>query len=431
MTDIDTTDIDTTDIPADHVTGPGNDADAPVTTEERVARRARRAARDGAHIGAHSRSHNGAHNGTGHDRANETDGPVRVPGVAASPKHAVSVRVHVSWRHALLAGLACFAVWLLLDAPTLYRSAQAGPLGVRRSVAVAVLRPIAAGSDALGLSHVVGGANRAIGHTGYAGSGVLQVEGPAPHRHRPVRGAFVESPRPPAAPGPTTPVTAPDGLAPLAVPTAAAPLRVLVVGDSLGIDFGQPLVNDLAGTGVVNAVLDGHIDTGLARPDYFDWQAELRGDLARYQPQAVVVLLGANDPQNFIDGGTALAYGSESWDAAYAKRVGAFMASATAAGARVLWVGMPPMADPGLNTKMQVLNDIYQGQAARYPGVTYFASWPVLSDPAGGYETFLPDASGSEVQVREPDGTHIAAGGAQRLSLSAISEMGRVWAVAL
>jgi hypothetical protein len=426
MTDIDMTDIDMTDIPADHMTGPGAEAVSPVATEERVARRPRHAIRNGTHNGAH----NGMRPGSRDDTANEIDGPVRVPDVAPPNEHAAGP-VHVSWRHALLAGLACFALWLLLDAPTLYRSAQAGPLGVRRSVAVAVLRPIAAGSDALGLSHVVGAADRVIGDTGHAGSGVLQVEGPPSHRHRPAPEALRARPARAGAPRPTTPVTAPDGLAPLAPPTTAAPLRILVVGDSLGIDFGQSLVNDLAGTGVVNAVLDGHIDTGLARPDYFDWQAELSGDLVRYQPQAVVVFLGANDPQNFIDGGSALAYGTESWDAVYAQRVGAFMASATAEGARVLWIGMPPMADPALSAKMQALNGIYQGQAAVHPGVTYLSSWPVFSDAGGGYQTFLPDASGNEVQVREPDGTHIAPGGAQRLSLSTMSEMGHVWGIDL
>jgi len=40
-------------------------------------------------------------------------------------------------------------------------------------------------------------------------------------------------------------------------------LRVLVVGDSLGIDLGDSLVNDLANTGVVTATLDGKESTGL------------------------------------------------------------------------------------------------------------------------------------------------------------------------
>ena len=104
---------------------------------------------------------------------------------------------------------------------------------------MAVLRPIADVSGALGLGHVVGGADRVIGHTGNTGSGVLQVEGVPAHRHRVALVAPRTSPasahrrtrtRTPgtrtgsASPSsPTTTVTAPDGLAPLAVPTPARP----------------------------------------------------------------------------------------------------------------------------------------------------------------------------------------------------------------
>ena len=41
-------------------------------------------------------------------------------------------------------GLLCFLIWLLFDANQLYHSAQAGQIGVRRTVAVSILRPIAA-----------------------------------------------------------------------------------------------------------------------------------------------------------------------------------------------------------------------------------------------------------------------------------------------
>ena len=350
--------------------------------------------------------------------------PPRARTAVAAPSAA---RRTVSWRQALAAGIVGFAVWLLLDAPTLMRSAESGPLGARRTVAIMVLRPIDDLSRALGLSHVVGAADRAVGRRS---TGVLQVEGPPVRRHP----SAPSGPGGSAAPGRVfgfTPVTAPDGLRPLGAPSAAAPLQVLTVGDSLGIDFGQTLVNDLAATGVVHAVLDGHIDTGLARPDYFDWQAELQADLARYQPQAVVVFIGANDPQNFIDGGSALAYGTPAWSDAYARRVGAFMDAATSAHARVLWVGMPPMADPTLNAKMQVLNAIYQSQASAHPGVTYFPSWTALSGGQGGYAAFLPDASGNEVTVREPDGTHIAPAGAERLARAAIAALDHAWGLTL
>jgi uncharacterized protein len=441
-----------TDTPPDHSDEPGDRARVPVATEHLWSRPVPDDPGDATPVDGDGAT---GVNGNGHpvrDRVvpdrDEPDRPKpgrqerdrherdrEVPGSEEVP---VSGRVRVSWRHALAAGLACFAVWLLLDAPSLLHSARDAPLGTRRSVAMAVLRPIADASNALGLGHVVGGADRVIGQNATAGSGVLSVEGPPVRRHKavtppPTTTAPSSVPAPGSSPAPsaTTPVTAPDGLAPLAAPTPAAPLRLLVVGDSLGIDFGQPLVNDLAATNVVSAVLDGHIDTGLARPDYFDWPSELAHDLTRFQPQAVVVFIGANDPQNFMDGSTSLTYGTAAWNAAYGKRVGAFMAEAASSGARVLWVGMPPMADPVLNAEMENLNDIAQSQASAHLGVTYFASWPVLSNPQGHYAAFLPNASGSEVQIRDTDGTHLAGPGAQRLSQAAITFMEHEWGLVL
>jgi hypothetical protein len=439
-----------TDNPTDHKDPSDRRWNASVATEEWGRRHGGDDVGDGSSVALTDEETNGAPRLGTTEGVNGTDRPVRGRGVgkrgAAVGRHKRPVpgRAHVSWRHALAAGLVCFALWLVLDGPTLLQSAQDAPLGTRRTVAIDLLRPVAAVSKALGLSHVVGGADRAIGRTGNSGTGVLQVEGPPAHRHKvlppPTVTTTVPPPTAPASgpsastvptPTATTAVTAPDGLAPLAVPTQSAPLRLLVMGDSLGIDFGQPLVNDLAGTDVVSAVLDGHIDTGLARSDYFDWQSELQRDITQYQPQAIVVFIGANDPQNFVDGSTSVTYGTAAWNAAYAKRVSAFMTAATASGARVMWIGMPPMADPGLNAEMQHLNDIDSGQAAAHRGVTYFASWPVLSNPQGHFAAFLPDASGNEVQVRAPDGTHIAVPGAQRLSQATITFMGHEWGLVL
>jgi hypothetical protein len=427
-----------TDNPSDSMSPFPNPSHSRLATEERGMRPARADTGDGTSVVTDDERPDAPAFAILDEDVNATAPSVRVPAVDEPSPRPAHARVHVNWRHALLAGLACFAVWLVLDAPTLMRSAQDAPLGTRRSVAITVLRPIAAVSDAFGLSHVVSGTQRALGRTGNTGTGVLQVEGPPAHRHHRPPPLVPPTVTPPAAASSASPVvpsttvvTAPDGLAPLAVPTQSAPLRLLVVGDSLGIDFGQPLVNDLAATDVVSAVLDGHIDTGLSRPDYFNWQTELGHDLTTYQPQAIVVFIGANDPQNFMEGSTSVSYGTPAWNADYAKRVDAFMAAAAGSGARVLWVGMPPMADPTLNAKMEDLNTVDQSQAAQYRGVTYFASWPVLSNPQGGYTAFLPNAAGNEVQVRDPDGTHLAGPGAQRLSQAVIAFMGHEWGLVL
>lgn len=228
-------------------------------------------------------------------------------------------------------------------------------------------------------------------------------------------------PVPPPAGATTTTTTLP---ALNTQPTATDPLRVLVVGDSVGLDLGQALVATLATTGQVTSVLDGRVDTGLSRPDYFNWPAELRIDLANQQPQLVVVMMGANDPQGLVDGTTSLPYGSPGWNAAYGRRVGAFLDEANVAGAHVLWVGLPPMASPQLNGEVQNINAIDRAEvAARSQGATWLSSTRVLGDPQGNYTAFLPNASGAEINIRTPDGIHLTPGGASLLAAAVENAM--------
>jgi uncharacterized protein len=371
--------------------------------------------------------HDTGANGRGDDLpAGSTEAPeaTTAPGAVEAAAEPDGRRRRVTWRQALWAGLTCFVVWLLLDAPTLQRSAQAAPFGTRRTVALDVLGPIAATSRALQLDHVLGAYDRVFGRTG---GSVVAVSGPTP-----AAGHGAPPPIHRLRPGAVSPgIGGPAPPAPLPTPTAAAPLQVLVIGDSIGIDLGESLVDELAQTGVVHAELDGKVDTGLARPDYFNWPAELAHDLAVLRPQVVVVLVGANDPQNFVADGQAVSYGTPAWTAAYGQRVGDFMHQITATGARGLWIGLPPMADPNLNAEMRSLNGIFEAQAAQHPGIDFFPSWPVLSTPQGAFATYLPDSSGAEVDVRTPDGTHLAPGGAERLATAVITDMNARWGLHL
>jgi len=303
------------------------------------------------------------------------------------------------WRRVLSVSVLAFFLWFVLDAPTLQHNAQVSPVGARRTVSLDLVGPIAAVSRGLGLGHVVSGLNR-----------LLDREG-----NRPGNGAGL------APEKPVTPLTTPPTTLPL--PTAASPLRpnphvelrVLVVGDSLGIDLGNALVPDLLATGVVQATLDGQVGTGLTRPDYYDWPTELGTDLSRDTPQLVIVMIGANDGQDFL-GPPDVPYGSAAWDATYAARVASFMDEATSTGAQVLWVGMPPMQNPVLSAKMDNIDAIVQAQAAKHRRVAFVSSATILGTAQGQFTPYLTTPDGEEVNVREPDGTHIAPGGAEILS---------------
>jgi hypothetical protein len=327
-------------------------------------------------------------------------------------------RKRTTWVEGLRIGIVAFAIWLLLFAPTLQRNARASPVGTRRAVSLDLLGPVADVSRVLELSHIVSAADRAIGKG--SGNGVrsaLSSLGPSG-----VAGgtAGEDAREDGAGPGDRSGATT-TAVPAYKNPTAAVPLRVLIVGDSLGIDLGQSLQTVLAGTGVVTATSDGQVDTGLTRPDYFNWPAELQSDLTAYAPEVVVVMLGANDPQDF-PGPPDVPYGTARWGRMYAARVLSFMEEATSGGAKVVWVGQPPMATPGRTAAMADIDGIYRSEAGKVPGVTYMASAPIVGTPTGGYTAYRT-VGGRQVQVRTTDGTHLAPAGARILAQAVMAEL--------
>jgi len=338
-------------------------------------------------------------------------------------------------------GVVCFALWTVLDARQLYNSASSSPPGTRRSVSMSVLRPIARVEEVFGIDRVVNGANRALGRNGPGTAGTVPVALPptstVAHTH-PTTPAS-SSPPPPSTPSgsstpklttPVTPTTEARGPAALRQPSAAKPLTLLEVGDSLGVDLGYGLGDVLAGHLDVHLVQDAKIDTGLANVAYYNWPASLEVELKALHPRLVVVFLGGNDVQGFDAGGRLASFGTPFWRQQYSARVAAMMREATAAGAQVLWVGMPIMSPSAAvtNADMEQLNAIYQRQASRYPGVTYDSSWKVFENSSGAYAEYLPNASGSLVEVRDPDGIHLAPPAGEDLLASAVvTAIDRTW----
>ncbi len=350
--------------------------------------------------------------------------PADEPVPATSPPDG---RARLPWTRVLLLGLGAFALWFLLFAPTLQHNAQVSPVGKRRTVSLDVVGPVAALSRTLQLSRIVSATGRENGQPGGTG---LTFSGPTPDGSgsRPVSGHHpgslpASAHHPATLPGPTTPAT-PTTTAPVPKdPTAANPLRVLIVGDSIGLDMGGALQSDLATTGVVNAALDGRESTGLTRPDYFNWPAELQHDLKTVNPQVVVVMIGANDAQDF-PGPPDVPYTSPQWNVLYAQRAAQFMQIAHSSGAAVVWVGMPPMQAPNLSIQMADINALDSHQAAvATPPVHFVSTTKSLGTPQGSYTAFTTNSAGQIVNTRTPDGIHLTPGGSQVVAQQVIAEL--------
>ena len=108
---------------------------------------------------------------------------------------------------------------------------------------------------------------------------------------------------------PTTPTTKPTKPVVAKPPakrkfTPQKKLRLWIAGDSLVITPGYSIVRAAGGSPVIESVggIDGHIATGLTRPDVFNWFSELTTQVKALRPNVVVLNFGANDNHSYMTG---------------------------------------------------------------------------------------------------------------------------------
>jgi len=295
---------------------------------------------------------------------------------------------------AILIGL---VVWSVLYAPELKRSSEAQPDGLRRTVSLDILGPIVWVEDRLGITRLVDNASSALGrHPNEAVGGGGDIDAlpsvPPPAHGDRGHGEPVRDTK-------------------LRVPTSADPLRVIVVGDSLaqGIGFFAERVFQ---PNLVNVVKQGRISTGLSRPDYFNWPAQMRHIVHRSRPDLTIVMLGENDGQSLVTpGGDLVAQiGTTEFPAAYQQRVRRFAKLATTEGGHVIWVGLPQPRDTRRWDFVERQNRAFEDAASELPNVAFFDTWNTFAAPDGGYTAYYRDGNHVTL-VRADDGVHFNADG--------------------
>ena len=196
-------------------------------------------------------------------------------------------------------------------------------------------------------------------------------------------------------------------------PTGAT---LLLLGDSMMAgSLGSAIALNLAREPKPHLVRAVQTATGLSRPDVFDWLKVLPPLLEREKPALVICSLGANDATNIRPGDRVIEFGHAGWRSAYAERVRAMMRALTARGARVLWLGLPPMRNASFSERARHLNVIFAQAAREVPGVEYL-DVEVLVARDGEYVTFIRNSEGRFVRVRMEDGVHYAPAGAKLIS---------------
>src|SRR5258706_1135993 len=238
-----------------------------------------------------------------------------------------------------MVGIIGYVGALLLNADNLRAMADRQPFGRARDVLIALVKPVQSLSHALYLDEPglairsIREPNRGQAETVVVADAPTTTTAPSTTVARTsTTVAVATTPPPPStvATGttvPPPPVTAPPPPPPttLRIPTSADPLRIWVGGDSLAIGLGDSLARLTGSQTTLSSRSDARISTGLTRPDYFDWPAEIARVVREENPEVMVVMFGANDPQAIKIGDRVFGIDSPESHTEYRRRVAVVM----------------------------------------------------------------------------------------------------------
>jgi uncharacterized protein len=207
-------------------------------------------------------------------------------------------------------------------------------------------------------------------------------------------------------------------------------LRLWIAGDSLVIAPGYSLVRAAGASAAIQPVggVDGHISTGIERPDVFNWFVEIAAQVKKLRPDAVVIAFGANDDHGYMtglpEGASIDGFGSPSWRREYGRRVGGIMDTIIRAGAYVVWLGLPIASDPDQTARFDVINGVVAQQALKRPrGAFYLDTYREFAGEDGGFTAFLPNGNGTSTRVRESDGVHFNSAGGDLIARAVLKQL--------
>lgn len=201
------------------------------------------------------------------------------------------------------------------------------------------------------------------------------------------------------------------------------PTRVLLVGDSLMMEgFGPVLLRTLRHRQDFEVRREAKYSTGLCRPDYFNWEMRMAELVQEFNPDLVIICLGANDAQDIIDEQKKRHIaGTLSWAGEYFKRALTLADLAQTGGAKLIWVGLPIMGKEPHATRVKMLSQEQLAATLVAPETRiYVDTYAVLADEQGQYTSLLPDANGIPVRMRHKDKVHVNEAGGKVLVQSVL-----------
>lgn len=199
---------------------------------------------------------------------------------------------------------------------------------------------------------------------------------------------------------------------------------LLVVGDSLSISLGEQLEQHFSRYGDrLDFQRLGKVSSGLARPDFFDWEQNLRELASQSHPNIVLIMIGTNDNKPLKRDQRTFPFGTEAWRREYRSRLQRLyeICRKVNPSARMFWVGAPIMRDSTLAHELRFINRTIESWCRTVSACEYVSTWSTLADKDGKFvELIEDDETGKPMSIRTKDGVHLAPHGSALLAKAAL-----------
>jgi len=200
--------------------------------------------------------------------------------------------------------------------------------------------------------------------------------------------------------------------------------RLYVMGDFLAAGLVSALPEALDESSTVEIEQETRNNSGLARPDRYNWSSRIDSLLGDGPMHIAVIMLGANDMRRIRTSSGFEDFGTEAWAKAYRIRIDSLVEKLTAAKVAVYWMGLPIVADEETRAGYEQINDIIR-ERAYLGGVKYIDAWNGFADQFGNYSAFGPSVAGVTKRLRDNNGIGFTAEGNRKLAEFAASVIER------
>ena len=199
------------------------------------------------------------------------------------------------------------------------------------------------------------------------------------------------------------------------VEKAADAKRALVIGDFMANALAKGLTDAYLQNPNIVVVDVSNGSSGLVRDDYYNWPGKVPELVAEHKPDAILVMMGANDRQTMQTAAGAQAFGGDQWRAEYTARTAALADALKATGKPVLWGGLVSVSSSAMSRDYSSFNGIVREQLGA-KGLKFVDMWNGFANEEGRYTAFGPDVRGQSVQLRADDGLNFTRAGQRKLA---------------